>query len=141
MSGDRPTVRVLSLLERLPREHESRAAFVTSVVEAGFDRGLAQWLAMNVVPDGDVHRMRLDPAAIRSLLASYYATDLWPVADRVAGDNDVHFVLGADSKAVTEASKARMKTLRAGYDEIAAAGHWLHVDAPDALLDVMARGL
>ncbi len=141
MSGDRPRVKLLSLFARLPREHESRAAFVTAVVEAGFDRGLARWLAMNVVPDGDVHRMRLDPDAMRSLLTSYYASDLWPVADRVAGDNDMHFVLGADSTAVSEESKTRMKTLRAGFDEIAAAGHWLHVDAPDALLDIMARGL
>ncbi len=141
MSGDRPTVKVLTLLSRLPREHESRAAFVTAVVEAGFERGLAQWLAMNVVPDGDVHRMRLDPDAMRSLLTSYFASDLWPAADRVASDHDMHFVLGADSTAVSEASKTRMKTLRAGYDEIAAAGHWLHVDAPDALLDIMARGL
>lgn len=141
MSGERPTVKVLSLLARLPREHESRAAFVTAVAEAGFDRGLAQWLAMNVVPDGDVHRMRIDPDAMRSLLTSYYASDLWPTADRVAGDNDMHFVLGADSTAVSEVSKTRMKTLRAGFDEIAAAGHWLHVDAPDALLDIMARGL
>jgi len=141
MSGDRPTVKVLSLLARLPREHESRAAFVTAVVEAGLDRGLAQWLAMNVVVDGDVHRMRLDSDAMRSLLTSYYASDLWPTADRVAGDNDMHFVLGADSPAVSPVSKSRMKTLRAGFDEIAAAGHWLHVDAPDALLDIMARGL
>lgn len=141
MSRGRPPVRVLELLARLPREHASRADFVSAVVDAGFERGLAQWLAMNVVPDGDAFRMRLDPDAMRSLLASYYASDLWPAADRVAGDNDMHFVLGADSFAVSDASKARMKTLRAGYDEIAAAGHWLHVDAPDALLEIMARGL
>jgi pimeloyl-ACP methyl ester carboxylesterase len=34
-----------------------------------------------------------------------------------------------------------MRTLRATVDEIAAAGHWLHVDAPDALLDIIATGL
>jgi esterase len=141
MGGDRSTVKVLNLLAGLPREHESRAEFVSAVVDAGFDRGLAQWLAMNVVPEGDAFRLRLDPDAMRSLLASYYASDLWPAADRVAGNNDLHFVLGADSTAVSKASKARMKTLRAGFDEIAAAGHWLHVDAPDALLDIMARGL
>jgi pimeloyl-ACP methyl ester carboxylesterase len=141
MASKRSTASVLRMLEQLPREYPTRAAFVSRVVETGVDRGLAQWLAMNVVPDGDEFRLRLDMAAMRSLLASYYATDLWPAADAVAGQSELHFVLGADSTAVSEASKVRMRTLRATVDEIAAAGHWLHVDAPDALLDIIATGL
>jgi pimeloyl-ACP methyl ester carboxylesterase len=125
----------------MPREPASRAAFVDGVAAAGFDRGLAQWLAMNVVRHGDAYRLRLDPAAMRELLASYYASDAWPAADEVAGASQLHFVLGADSTAVSAASKQRMRTLRATIDVVEAAGHWLHVDAPDALLAVMARGL
>ncbi|RMH43805.1 MAG: alpha/beta hydrolase [Deltaproteobacteria bacterium] len=133
--------RVLDHLAALPRRMPSRADFVRALVDRGLDRGLAQWLAMNVVPDGDAYRLRLDIAAVRGLLASYYAADLWPAADRIAARAALHFVLGGQSDVVSAASRARMHTLRATVDVIEAAGHWLHVDAPDALRDVIARDL
>ena len=134
-------VRVLEMLEALPAEYGDRKAFIEQVVTRGFDRALAQWLAMNLEQAGERLRMRLDPAAMRSLLASFFSADAWPRVDSVAQRSELHFVLGGDSNAVSEASAQRLRTMRVIVHVIEAAGHWLHVDAPDALLDLLAREL
>jgi esterase len=124
------TVAVLELLERLPRQFASRDAFVAAVVAAGFQPGLAQWLGMNIVHDDGAYCQRLDPAAMRSLLTSYYETDAWPQAEAVGAK----FVLGGASSAVSAESRARMRRPHVLPD----AGHWLHVDALAALVDIIA---
>jgi len=73
-------VRVLRMLEGLPKTWASRDAFVGAVMADGFDNGLAQWLAMNLVPHGNQFVNRLDPVVLRELLTSYFASDLWTTA-------------------------------------------------------------
>jgi pimeloyl-ACP methyl ester carboxylesterase len=134
-------VDVLEALEELPSEYESRKEFVGQVTARGLDRGLAQWLAMNLVEGGDGYRMSLDPAALRSLMASFFSSDMWAVVDQVADASELHVVLGGDSAAVAPESRKRLRETRAIVHEIVAAGHWLHVDAPDALLELLVREL
>src|SRR5258706_5354416 len=44
-------LRLVALMERLPRTWAKRDDFVAAIVADGHARALAQWLAMNVVPD------------------------------------------------------------------------------------------
>jgi len=135
------TVGVLEALEQMSGQFESRKEFVGQLAERGFDRAIGQWLAMNLVEGEEGYRMRLDPIAMRSLLASFFATDAWPAVEAVSERCELRFVLGGDSTAVSAVSAQRLRTMRVIVHEIVAAGHWLHVDAPDALLDLIAREL
>lgn len=133
---------VLELLERLPKTWARRDDFAAAVVAEGHPPTLAQWLAMNVVPDDTgTLRLRLDPDALRALLIDYFATDLWDSAFDPAG-GDVELVIADRSQAFTEADRGRLADapphVHAHHVD---AGHWLHVEAPDPVVDLLVAGL
>jgi pimeloyl-ACP methyl ester carboxylesterase len=134
-------VRVLELMEHLTRRWAQREDFVDAVVADGHDVGLARWLAMNVVPDpaGDLV-LRLDLAALRAMLADYHATDLWDVLEAPGGDVEVVIaerspVLGAPERGRLAAAPPHV------HVHTIDAGHWLHIDAPAAVVDLFAARL
>jgi esterase len=133
-------LRVLELMERLPRTWTSRDDFVAAVVAEGHDAGLARWLAMNLVPDGGGFALRLDLAALREMLADYYATDLWAVLE--APGSEVHVAVAARSSTVSAADRGRLAAAPSHVQvHDVAAGHWLHIDAPAIVVDLFASHL
>ncbi|MGE5185556.1 MAG: alpha/beta fold hydrolase [Acidobacteriota bacterium] len=128
-------VGVLELMERLPRSWPRRDDFVAAVVAAGQTLALAQWLAMNVVPDASgAYVLRLDLAALRELLADYYARDLWSsLVDPSRGD--VEIVLATRGAAARDYERPLPPHVHVHRIE---AGHWLHIDAPAAVVELLA---
>lgn len=134
--------RVLALMERLPRTWARRDDFVDAAVAAGQARPLAQWLAMNVVPDASGQlALRLDLAQMRALLADYYARDLWAsLEDPRAGD--VEMVVADRSRTLDAADRARLAAAPPHvHVHHIDAGHWLHIEAPDAVIELFATRL
>jgi pimeloyl-ACP methyl ester carboxylesterase len=138
-------VRVLELMERLPKTWTRREDFVAAVMADGHDIGLAQWLAMNVVADpSGTLTLRLDLAALREMLADYYARDLWDTLS--SGNGDVTFVIADRATTVSAADRARLDRFEAGrapYVHVhhVDAGHWLHIEAPAAVIELFATHL
>ena len=133
---------VLLMLESLPGQFSSRDEFMAAMADRGFSRPLAEWLAMNLDRvDGGV-RMRLDLGAVRALLADYHAQDLWPAVESEL-PGQLRFVVAGRSSAVSQDDRARLESL-AG-DRIALhvvdAGHWLHMEAADQLLQLFTDEL
>jgi esterase len=139
---------VVEQLESLPQEFEDREAMVRALVERGLEQGVALWLAMNLEPrkgDGR-HVLRLDLASIRSLLSDYYAQDLWGAIEDEEAPGDVFVIAAGRSSALDEDDRAYLARLanerpRVHYHEIAEAGHWVHVDALDPLVELVVAGL
>ena len=135
--------RLLALMERSPRTWPRREDFVQVVVADGHSRSLGQWLAMNLVPDDTSgFTLRLDLDAIRAMLADYHARDLWPVLLDPALPGTVEVVIATRSTVVTADDRRRLATPppHVHVHEIDA-GHWLHIDAPEAVIDLVARRL
>ncbi|WP_437588913.1 alpha/beta fold hydrolase [Sorangium sp. So ce1000] len=144
---------VLELLRAIPQPIPSREAFLDAVKAAGFSRGIAEWLAMNVRREGDGFRIRLDLDILDDLLTDYFARDLWhvledPPAPAVPGveARRIHVVLGGRSASISPASRDRFETLAArapwlSVHVLPGAGHWLHVDDPEGLFDVIRAAL
>ncbi len=133
-------VRVRHMLERMPKSWASRDAFVGAVIADGFDSGLAQWLAMSVIPsDGNQFTNRLEPAVLRELLASYYATDLWSaVADGSRGR--IELVIATKSPVWSASDRERVGGGEPHVHEVDA-GHWLHIEAPGPVVDLFVTEL
>jgi esterase len=135
--------RLIARMAALPRTFPRREDFVEAIVAAGHPRPLAQWLAMNVVPDAaGTYTLRLDLAAIGEMLADYHARDLWPVVLDPALPGTVEVVVATRSAVITAGDRRRLETAppHVHTHEIDA-GHWLHVEAPDAVADLIARRL
>jgi pimeloyl-ACP methyl ester carboxylesterase len=140
---------VLRMLEEMPTPLPSRERFLEIVLARGFDKSIADWLAMNLrrAEGGDGFRLRVDLQTIRALMDDYFAQDLWPVLEAPAVAREVHIVLGGRSTAVSEADKERYRALAARspgalrVHDLPSAGHWVHADDPEGLLALLRAAL
>jgi esterase len=142
--GANRVVAVLELMERLPRTWARRDDFVAAVIAAGHELGLAQWLAMNLVAGeqgGAALALRLDLAALRSMLADYFARDLWAEA-LSPGGGALEIVIADRSPALGAAERARLERAPPHvHVHHVDAGHWLHIEAPAAVVELFADHL
>ncbi len=136
--GSEETLAVLDSLDAVGDRFAKRSDFVDAMRARGHTAALSTWLAMNLTHDGDGLAMRLDVGSIRAMLTDYFARDLWPAVE--SGDAPaVRVLAGGRSSVFTQDDVARARAVAArrpatrSVDVIDDAGHWLHVDAPDAV--------
>ena len=131
------TARTLALLATAPSEPPTREAVRAHLLGGGLPTAIVEWLLMNLVADaaGGL-RWRIDRARLREAWPQLSAEDLWPVVARYP--SQLRAVRGGASDFVSEADCARWVSLGAPpIETLRAAGHFLHVDAPAALLDCL----
>ncbi len=142
--GSEDTVGVFRLLESMPSVLKSKADFLARCAAAGLREATAQWLAMNLrAVEGGV-LFRLDLAALRQLLEDYLVQDLWEVVERPRAGLCVQLVVGERSAVVSMEDRSRMSAVkheRSSMVILPGAGHWVHVDAPEALLRALVGPL
>lgn len=140
------TAEVLRVLGSLPAEWDSRESFVAAVTSAGQPEPIAHWLAMNLqrTEDGG-RRFGPDLRTIRELLIDYANVDEWSVVESVPTACSLDFVLGGRSAVVSPEDRARLERIAASEPRVRVhvvrdAGHWVHVDAPESLISLLADG-
>ena len=135
-----PTMNVLRLLESLPESFDTRETFIAAIERGGESRTVARWLAMSVRRGADGrYRLFLDLAVIRSLLEDHMRRDGWPELER---HPRAHVVVAGRSFVWQPGDEERLAALpHATVHRIEDAGHWLHVDAPDALRSLLVAQL
>lgn len=143
--AEREVVAVIEMLEALPRQFTGRDEFVAAVRQRGFSEMLASWLAMSLERDeAGPYRLRFELPALRALMSDFYASDLWSEVER-PGQGQLCFVVAGRSAALSAADRERLAQASARglvrVDRIEEASHWLHVDAADRLLALVAAGL
>ncbi|MCB9682317.1 MAG: alpha/beta hydrolase [Alphaproteobacteria bacterium] len=140
---DTDVMRVLEAVAAMPLPIASHDALRDALVAQGFSSDLAGWMTTNLRREGDgfVWRFALD--AVQAMIADYAARDLWPLVGR--GPVRMHLVRAGRSGRWTSSDDARLEALQrqdlADVVRIEAAGHWVHVDAPEALLAAIAPTL
>ncbi len=144
--GSAMTTRVVKMLATLPAHFLDRAAFHRYVEELGFSRELARWLGQNLDPLEDGYELGLDVSRIEVLLESFFARELWPALDPPGGTTTAHLVIAGRSSVFAEADRERAWDLAARTEQVhvhvlEAADHWLHIDDPDGLLNILAEAL
>lgn len=136
--------RLLDVIRRIPGPFAHRRDAVAAVEARGFAAPIAQWMATNLVLVDAGYRWRLDPDAAEALLADYFRRDLWDVIETPAPPSDIHVVRAAQSDILSADDRARLRAAavngRVHVHELAG-GHWLHVDNPDGLPDLVADHL
>lgn len=140
---ERPSVlAVLETLESLPPTFASRGDFERAITAQGHAASIAQWLALNLQDtDAGTLRLRLSAPPLREMLTSYWAVDLWSSV-RAVDSSELHVVIAERSSTLDAADR---QTLAACPPHVhahtVAADHWLHVDAPDAVVTLLAEHL
>jgi esterase len=136
--------RVLASLRRIPLPIASREALVETLRGFGHSANLALWMTTNLRPAGDSgFTWRFDLTAIEAMMRDFYRTDLVPFLTAVPSPLTVHVVRAGRSDRWPDSLWSRLTAAAAEGDRLRLhilenAGHWLHVDAPEALLDLLA---
>ena len=137
------TAEVIRTLDALPAEWDSRDAFVAAMVEAGQPPPIAQWLAMNLRRTDDGGRaFGPNLEVIRDLIEDYARADAWDVLEALPDGCTLDVVVGGRSEVFSRSDRARVERIaeqnsRVSVHVIEHAGHWVHVDAADALVALL----
>lgn len=143
--GSEATLEAITMLENMPFPIPSQQVFTEQAQQHGLSRGVALWLAKNLTrrDDGQLE-LGIDTQAIRALVDDHLHRDLWHVVEEPPRGPTFHLVAGGDSGAFDATARQRARAAadaspRVEFHELEGAGHWVHVDAPDALQALMKR--
>jgi esterase len=129
----------------LPARWQRREDFVAALEARGHGKSLAQWVAMNLVPDGGELVRRLDLEALRAMMLDYHQRDLWAAVEDPALPGDVQVVIGGKSDTLSSEDRTRLLAeppeRRVQTTIIEHADHWIHVDAFSEVVDLLATRL
>ena len=122
---------VLAAPSSVPDRQQMRGYFTA----AGVSEPLADWLILNLVQDSGAYHWRIERRALEELHHSSRATDLWPAI--VGAGSPTRCIRGERSRFVGDADAARLTQAGCRVDTLADAGHFVHVDQPAQLLDLL----
>lgn len=131
--------KVLGVLLQAPPRAESRKAMRAELTGRGLSEPLAGWLLMNLVTQPDGVRWRFDRQALAELHSRVNGVDLWEAVER-QGHPPMRCIRGGRAKYVSDADAARMRAAGCPVDTLPEAGHFVHVDAAQALLEWLLKG-
>jgi esterase len=136
---------VLRILRTVPDRYDSRDDAVAALEEQGMERGLSLWMATNLERRHDAYVWRLDQDDMEAMLLDFYRTDLWPLVEEPRAGLEIHFVRATGSSVLSADAVGRIRAAGEATGQVflhdVQGGHWLNADNPDALVDLMARGL
>ncbi|HYJ78380.1 MAG TPA: alpha/beta hydrolase, partial [Longimicrobiaceae bacterium] len=120
---------MIEVVRGLPAHFSSRAEAVEGMVRAGYERGVAEWMAINLEPAEGRYRWRLDLAAMEEMLRDFFRTDLWRVVESPPPGVELHFVKATRSATMDAAAVARVRAAAASgrvFLHLVEGGHWLN---------------
>lgn len=135
--------RVVAVLAKAPPTFARREDFIDHLEHAGIAPALATWLGKSMRRNADDGlTLVLDLLVIEALLRDYFALDAWSALEAPRGADETFFVVGARSDVVSPSVRERAHAAAARDPhvhvvEIADAGHWVHVDATEAVVTLL----
>ncbi|PTL81665.1 alpha/beta fold hydrolase [Vitiosangium sp. GDMCC 1.1324] len=131
--------KVLEILRAAPASAPDRKTMRAELTGRGLSGPLSDWLIMNLepAPEGGV-RWRFDRESLGEFHGRVNGEDLWAAVTRPGAK--VRCIRGGRAHYVTDADLARMESLGCPVVTLPDAGHFVHVDAPDALLRWLTQG-
>ncbi len=128
------TRRVMDLLLAAPAQAADRRDMKTFLMGHGLSSALSDWLLMNFVASGDGYGWQIDRQALSELQNRFVADDLWDVIR--AGRTGVNCIRGGRSPYVSDDEVEGLRAAGCAVHTIDA-GHYVHVEALDSLLDLL----
>ena len=129
---------VIGLLQKVKLPIANRRELVTTLKNMGASESIAKWMTTNVTKDNGGYIWKFNLPAIADMMEDYFRQDLWHVFEQ--SNRNYHIVRAMRSDRWSERNISRLESLTSGYHQIDA-GHWIHVDNPDGLMQLLADNL
>ncbi len=142
---DNEVISVIGAVRATTTPAADRAQVVAQLMAQGLSSGTSNWLATNLRREAEGFVWRFDLDAIYELMLDYFGVDLWPVLDPPTPSTDYRVVVAENSDRWAPENRARLQQLvdrtPVKLHVVPNAGHWLHVDNPGFLLELMGQDL
>jgi pimeloyl-ACP methyl ester carboxylesterase len=141
---------VISVLQHIPLPIESKAALTQLLeTEHNLPQAMALWMTTNIQPNASKTGFEwcFDLDVVVSLFASYKEEDFFPKLAELAEHSQLGFVRAGRNTAWVPGVVGRLEQLqeetegRVALHKVENAGHWVHIDAPKAVLATLADSL
>ena len=133
-------LQVIQALRSVPVPLAKRKDLIDILMVQGFSRPVAQWLTTNLTTGKDGYVWRFDIGIVEELIQDYFQRDLWPMLENPMSSLDIHIVRAQNSDRWTPTSIRRLNALEScSAHRLPNAGHWVHVDNPQALCNLLVR--
>jgi pimeloyl-ACP methyl ester carboxylesterase len=112
----------------------------------GLPDRIATWMTTNLRLKGEHYEWTLSFEIVEQLLADYTKLDFWPYLTEQRVAPRIHWVIGEQSDRIDHALRERAQAVAQQTSSLAVhvlpdAGHWVHVDNPTGLVEILARHL
>lgn len=149
-TDENDVTQVIRALRGFPPVLDRRDTVREGLVAGGFSPGLAQWMTTNLARQDDgTFTWRFDLDAIEAMITDYFELDLFPVLE--APPVDVHLVRAGRSDRWDAGTLEHLADVVARCQDVDGpkvavhllehAGHWVHVDDPEGLMDTLGPSL
>lgn len=141
------TYEILRIMDALKNKvFKSREAFIEELKAIGIPKKTAQWLSMNGIGDHHGFHLNINAQGLKSLLDDYFNMDLTPILEHAEQDfTNIHLILGELSAHLSLDDRQRLIELakknapRMSAHLVLRAGHDVHMDNPEQLLEIIAQ--
>ena len=131
---------VMSHLREAPANFPSRRNASDFFISRGLPKPLANWMALNLITRAGQVEWRVDRQAIATLHANQRGEDLWGAAEEFGETGRIACIRGGASDYVSDEDASRLRSLGIRIETIPGAGHFLHIDSPQALCRILSGG-
>ncbi|KAK9126347.1 hypothetical protein Scep_015193 [Stephania cephalantha] len=149
--SDGEVEKVLQTLQSLPTLIPSRKWLVDHMMSLGFSKSLSEWIGSNLKKSGDHETWAFNLEGAGEMFKSYCETSYWPLLEHPPKGLEIAVVRAENSDRWSPNVVQQLENIasrRKSEDEgrtsvhvLPRSGHWVHVDNPKGLLEIMAPSM
>ena len=165
-TGSNSVVKVLEHVASLPKIFPSKEGMIQQLQNDGIDKGIALWLATNIVsinkgdPEGGDasggYRWGFNMAVVQALFTDFCDTDMWPFLHKFAAtscinsssasntSSTIHFLRAGKNQMWTDEILGQFQELKkfggnVKLHTMGNVGHWLHAENLNGMYDIISK--
>lgn len=147
-NSDGEVENVLRTLQTLPTSIPSRKWMVDHMIQLGFSKSLSEWIGSNLRKSGESVTWAFNLEGAVQMFNSYRDTDYFPLLEHPPKGSEIAVVRAEKSDRWEPDVVQRLEALcnqticmsesKFSIHLLPNSGHWVHVDNPKGLLDIVA---
>jgi pimeloyl-ACP methyl ester carboxylesterase len=136
---------ILPKLKEIPIPIYSKTQLIKDLQGKGIRLEEAQWLTTNlrlINANPETYLWKMDVQVIEKLFQSFLDSDFWPALENPPRGTEIHFVRAEKSKMWSNEIVKKLENLSnkgVHLHYLEKADHWVHIDNPNGLLEIILR--
>ncbi|XWS66643.1 hypothetical protein CRYUN_Cryun05aG0218100 [Craigia yunnanensis] len=150
-NSDGEVEKVLQTLQSLPSTVPSRKWLVNHMLELGFSKSLSEWIGTNLKKSGEGETWAFNLEGAVQMFQSYREMSYWSLLEHPPKELEIEIVRAEksdrwDADVINQLEKLASKEGDGSAGKFSVhvlpnSGHWVHVDNPKGLLEIVAPKL